>query len=198
MFDLYEAILKRRSVYSLKNEIPLKEEDFIAIVQYCVKHTPSPFNMQSQRAVVLLGQNHKKLWDIAMQALKAVVPPAKFAPTEEKINSFAAGYGTVLFFTDEPTVEKMQAQFPAYKENFTIWAQQCMGMTQYAVWTTLAAEGIGATLQHYNPLINEAVQKEFDLPQGWQLAAQMPFGAPGAEPGPKDFLPIEDRVRVFE
>lgn len=198
MIDLYEAMLKRRSVYALKNEIPLKDERLIEIVQYCVKHTPSPFNMQSPRAVVLLGQNHKKLWDIVMQTLKAIVPPAKFAPTEEKVNSFAAGYGTIMFFTDGPVVEKMQAQFPTYKENFALWAQQCMGMTQYTVWTALATEGIGASLQHYNPLIDDAVRKQFNLPQGWQLAAQMPFGAPAAAPGPKDFQPIEERVKIFK
>ncbi|MDR1124310.1 MAG: nitroreductase family protein [Elusimicrobiota bacterium] len=198
MHDFYEAVIKRRSIYALTDKIPFGDSNLRDIVEYCVKHSPSPFNMQSQRAVILLGQNHAKLWDIVMETLRAVVPAAKFAPTERKVKSFAAAHGTILYYTDGATVAKMQAQFPPYRENFSVWAQQCMGMLQYAVWAALAAEGIGANLQHYNPLIDAAVQKQFDIPKEWQLSAQMPFGLPAAPAGAKDFLPIEERVKVFE
>ena len=45
-------------------------------------------------------------------------------------------------------------------------------MVQYAVWTTLAAAGIGANLQHYNPLPDAAIAKEWNLPESWLLRAQ--------------------------
>ena len=57
---------------------------------------------------------------------------------------------------------------------------------------------IRASLQHYNPLIDEAVAKEWQLPETWELIAQMPFGAPLQEPGAKEFNPIEERVRIFK
>ena len=42
-----------------------------------------------------------------------------FAKTEEKIdNSFACGYGTVLFFEDQTVVKGLQEAFPSYQENF--------------------------------------------------------------------------------
>jgi predicted oxidoreductase (fatty acid repression mutant protein) len=77
------------------------------------------------------------------------------------LNSFEAGYGTVLYFEDQQTVEGLQKQFPAYAANFPIWSQQASGMLQYIIWTAFAAEGLGATLQHYSPLIDAQV--------GWGL-----------------------------
>ena len=76
-------------------------------------------------------------------------PEENFASTEEKINSFKAGYGTVLYFEDFSVVESLQKQFELYKDNFPVWAQQTSGMLQFAIWTALSIEGLGATLQHY-------------------------------------------------
>jgi predicted oxidoreductase (fatty acid repression mutant protein) len=194
--NLYDAVLKRRSVYALKNEIPISEERLIEIIEYAVKHTPSAFNMQSSRVVVLLGANHKKLWNIAKNVLKNVVPEKNFSVTEQKINSFAAAYATILFFNDTDTIEKMRAKFATYKENFPMWAEQSSGMMQYLIWTALACENIGANLQHYNPLIDEEVRKEFNIAKNWRLVSQMPFGAPTANAGAKDFLPIEELVKI--
>ena len=58
--------------------------------------------------------------------------------------------------------------------------------------------GFGASLQHYNPLIDETVLKEWQLPETWELIAQMPFRVPLQEPGAKEFNPIEERVRIFK
>lgn len=71
-------------------------------------------------------------------------------------------------------------------------------MLQYVIWTALELEGLGASLQHYNPLIDEEVKKEWQIPSNWKLIAQMPFGKPTAEAGAKEFQPLEDRVKVFK
>ena len=34
----------------------------------------------------------------------------------------------------------------------------------------------GASLQHYNPLIDEAVAKQWHINPNWKLIAEMPFG----------------------
>lgn len=49
-------------------------------------------------------------------------------------------------------------------------------------------------LQHYNPLVDAAVQAKWKVPLEWKLLAQMPFGVPTGEPGPKDFKSLEERV----
>jgi len=70
-------------------------------------------------------------------------------------------------------------------------------MLQFVVWTALENEGFGATLQHYNPLIDEEVQQTWNVPSSWKLIAQMPFGKPTFEPGEKQFQPLEDRVKFY-
>jgi predicted oxidoreductase (fatty acid repression mutant protein) len=71
-------------------------------------------------------------------------------------------------------------------------------MHQFVIWTALEAEGLGASLQHYNPLIDEAVRKQWNLPESWQLIAQMPFGKVLAPAGEKEFGKIEDRLKIFK
>lgn len=70
-------------------------------------------------------------------------------------------------------------------------------MTQFAIWTALELEGLGASLQHYNPLIDAKVTQTWGLPETWELNAQLVFGEKKGEAGEKTFEPIEERVKVF-
>lgn len=145
---------------------------------------------------MLLRDEHKKLWDITKEELKKVSPD--FEKTREKIDGcFASGYGTVLFFEDMSVVKGLQDAFPLYADNFPIWSQQTSGMHQFAIWAMLEDAGLGATLQHYNPLIDSRVAKEWNIPENWKLIAQMPFGKPVAEPAEKEYKPLEGRVKVI-
>lgn len=76
----------------------------------------------------MFGKHHDKLWGITKEALRKVVPAEQFSDTENKINSFKSGYGTVLFFEDNSVVESLQQQFAIYKDNFPVWSQQSSGM----------------------------------------------------------------------
>lgn len=163
-----------------------------------MKYTPSAFNSQSARVVLLLGKEHDKLWDITKEALRKVVPAENFAPTEEKINSFKSGYGTILYFEETSIIESLQQQFALYKDNFPVWAQQSNGMLQFAIWTALEMEGLGASLQHYNELIEDEIKKEWGIASSWKLIGQMPFGKPTAPAGEKQFQTLADRVKVFK
>ncbi|MED3911759.1 nitroreductase family protein [Peribacillus simplex] len=196
--DFYTAIKERRSYYGINKEVQVSDEKIKEIVEFAVKHTPSAFNSQSSRLVVLTGSAHDKLWDITTQALRKAVGEGDFSGTQQKMDSFKAGYGSVLFFEDESVVKSLQEQFATYADNFPIWSQQTSGMHQLVVWTALEAEGLGATLQHYNPLIDDDVKKEWDVPSNWKLIAQMPFGNPTAQPGDKEFKPLEDRIKFYK
>ena len=103
--NFFEAIKERRSIYAIGKDSPISDERIKEIVEEVVKHVPSAFNSQTTRTVILLGESHDKLWNITMEALRKVVPADNFASTEEKINSFKAGHGTVLFFEDFAIVE---------------------------------------------------------------------------------------------
>ena len=191
--DLFKM---RRSRYELADKLAISDAELEKLIGDVLLQMPSAFNMQSARVVILLGEKHRALWKIAMDALRAIVPADKFEPTEQKIKSFAAAYGTILYLEEENTIKQMQEKFAAYAANFPTWAQQANGMLQLAVWTALAEAGVGASLQHYNPLIDEAVKKEFNLPASWKLVAQMPFGHFTGRDADKPFVPLSDRLRV--
>lgn len=196
---LKEALAHRRSYYLLSNKSSISDHEIEDIVKFAVKHVPSAFNSQSTRLVLLLGEQHLKLWNIVKDTLRNMVPQGAFKVTENKIDkSFLAGYGTVLFFEDKAIVDGLQKAFPLYQEKFPVWSEQTSAMHQLAVWTMLEDAGFGASLQHYNPLIDEAVIREWKLPENWVLNAQMPFGVPLREPDMKEFKPTEDRIRVFK
>ncbi|GAA6822007.1 nitroreductase family protein [Staphylococcus lloydii] len=191
------AIENRRTIYNLEQEISISDKQLEEIIEHTIKHVPSSFNSQSTRIVLLLNDNNDKFWEIAKETLKNKMGPDRdFQPTADKIDNFKHSYGTILFYEDEEVIEGLQNQMPNYAENFSIWSTQTNAMHQFAVWTALSTEGIGASLQHYNPLVDTAVADAFDIPKNWNLMAQMPFGNIRQEAGEKSFNDVDARFLV--
>ena len=190
---------KRRSIYALRRQVTQTPEALYDLVKSAVKQSPTSFNNQSVRAVVLMGDAHEKLWDMTAQRLQQEVPDeAAYQQTLAKINhAFKAGFGTVLFYTDTDVVKMYEEQIPLYAENFYDWSEQGHGMAEYATWLALTEAGLGASLQHYNPLIDEAVAAAFDIPDNWRLRAQMPFGSIEAAASEKDMMSDAERFKFF-
>ncbi len=196
--EFYEAIKARRSYYAISKEEVVSDDRIKEIVEEAVKYSPSAFNSQSARVVVLLGKEHDKFWDITMESLRKIVPADAFSSTEEKINSFKSGYGSVLYFEDQSVVHSLQEQFPLYKDNFPVWSNQSSAMLQMVLWTALEAEGLGASLQHYNELVEADIKQEWKIPESWKLIAQMPFGKPIQQPDAKQFNILKEHIRVYQ
>ncbi|PRY65236.1 hypothetical protein B0H98_103179 [Vreelandella songnenensis] len=188
---------QRRSQYVIGKDLPISSTVVTALIKEAVKQAPSSFNSQSSRAVILFNDQHEAFWQLVMDTLRKIVPAEAFAATEQKVNSFSAGAGTVLFFEDQDVVKELQEKFPLYADNFPVWSEHSTGIAQFAVWTALSESDIGASLQHYNPIIDEAVFQTWDLPASWKLRAQMPFGSHEAPFGEKTFMDDEERFRVF-
>ena len=191
------TLKKRRTQYALGKNLPLSNADTEALIKEAMRLTPSAFNSQSSRAVILFGAESDKFWGFVMEALRKIVPADSFAPTEAKINSFAAGAGTVLFYEDQDVIAGLQQQFAAYAENFPVWSEQASGIAQFAVWVALSEANIGASLQHYNPLPDAAAAAEWNVPASWKLRAMMPFGSNEGGFGEKTFMDDAERFRVF-
>lgn len=196
--NFFDAVIKRRSYYNISKESPISDEKIQEMIETALLHAPTAFNSQSGRIVLLLRDEHDKLWDIVMEALRAIVNPDEFKPTEDKVNSFKAGYGTVLYYEDDDVTKGLQEQFPTYADNFPKWAEQSNGILQFIVGVSLEQEGFGASLQHYNELIHDKVKEGWNIPDNWRLIAQMPFGKPTEEPGEKEFAPVEERLKVYK
>lgn len=193
-----DALKARRTFYQIDNKSTLSDKEIRDLIRFAVEYVPSAFNSQTTRVVLLTGRAHEKLWAIVKDTLRKLVPADAFVRTEQKVDgSFACGYGTVLYFEDMSIVRGLQESFPAYKDNFPVWAEQTDAMHQLVIWTMLEDAGMGASLQHYNPLIDDEVRKTWNLPDDWKLIAQMPFGTPVAQPGPKEVISLDKRVFEF-
>ena len=184
-----DALLKRRSIYALNKEIGMSDEDIQALVEDMVRLVPDAFDMKSQKVVLALGDKHDKLWDAIYDEFGGKV-------AREKIDSFKAAAGTVLYFYDNDIVKGLQEKFPAYADNFPVWANHANAMLQSNVWVALRELNIGANLQHYNPVIDETVRKLFNIPESFVLVAQMPFGKIVEQLKEKEPENIKDRVVI--
>ncbi|KAJ5972588.1 uncharacterized protein N7479_002506, partial [Penicillium vulpinum] len=195
-----DAVHYRRSIYQLNNTSPISDARIVEIVNTIIQDVPSSFNSQSTRLLVLLHSEHFQFWNIVLECLKEIVPDGAFPKTEKRISGFQNSYGTILFYEDTETVKDLQAKYELYADRFPQWAEHASGMHQYALWTALEAEGLGANIQHYNPLVDQQAEKTWNIPQNWQLKAQLVFG--GCEGAareslpPKTQQPIEARLFV--
>lgn len=198
--SLEESIKNRRSFYELTDKSPISDKEIQKIIEHVLYHAPSPYNSQSARAVLLLGEQHRKLWEISKTELKKKSRSEEsWKKTEEKVNtSFLSGYGTVLFFEDMSVVRGLQDKMPSYSDKFAQWSEHSTAIVQILIWLALENEGFGASLQHYNPLIDESVQKEWNISEDWRLIAQMPFGIANDKPAEKPKVPVEERMMVFK
>ena len=190
-------IKQRRTIYAVGKSVALTPEQIESVIKEAVNHSPSAFNSQTSRIVTLFGDSHLQFWNIVRETLRKIVPEAAFEGTNAKINSFAAGYGTVLFYEDQDVVKSLQEQFALYADNFPVWSEHSSAIAQFAVWTALSEQNIGASLQHYNPIVDAEIAEVFDIPTNWKLRAQLVFGSIEAPAGEKTFMAEADRFKTF-
>jgi len=192
-----DHIKQRRTIYAVGKNVALTPEQIESVIKEAVNHSPSAFNSQTSRIVTLFGESHLQFWNIVRETLRKIVPEAAFEGTNTKINSFAAGYGTVLFYEDQDVVKSLQEQFALYADNFPVWSEHSSAIAQFSVWTALSEQNIGASLQHYNPIVDAEIAEIFDIPANWKLRAQLVFGSIEAPAGEKTFMAEADRFKTF-
>ncbi|KAK7906127.1 hypothetical protein LTR67_000853 [Exophiala xenobiotica] len=200
--NLFAAIENRISCYSLTDKSPIPDSRIHEIVNSTVKHAPSAFNVQSARAVILLKQDHEKLWDIGDACLKAAMPEPAYLALAPRVQGFREAYGTVLFFEDQAALDTLKSKNPGIQHVIPEWSQHSNGMHQFIVWTALELEGLGCNAQHYNfmPDFVDQVRKSWSLPGTWDLHCQLVFGQPKVgltRSRERTYLPLEDRVKMF-
>lgn len=168
----------------------------------------------------MLGEEHRKVWGFVQEALKSLIGEGAYkAGSEARLKGFEGSYGTVLLFEDKAVVKGLQDGMPTYADKFpqvsgrignqrsargihslclpAQWADHAHGILANNIWTAFTLEGLGANLQHYNPLPDKSITDNFSLPESWELKAQLVFGQPAAAPGEKTFKPLEERVKIF-
>ncbi|KAJ5115804.1 hypothetical protein N7456_000152 [Penicillium angulare] len=195
--SLIEGFKGRRSIYALTNESTISDARIEELLSEVAINTPSAFNSQTARIVVLLKEDHEKLWDMARDIAKATVPAEIFEKLyAPRTAMFRAAYGTVLFYEDPAPLQPLKEKWPMLENQFPEWSNHSSGMHQYAAWTLLEAEGLGCSLQHYSPLIDAGVSEKWNVPTEWSLKAQLVFGKPIGPPKEKTAEPLSTRLFV--
>lgn len=194
-----DLVNKRRTIYAIGKNVAHTPEYLTDLIQHAIKQSPSSFNSQSSRAVILFNAEHEKFWGFVNEKLKSYAKDeASAAKTSAKMDSFAAGVGTILFFEDMDVIQDLQEKFVSYADNFPIWAEHSTAIAQFAVWTALHTDGLGASLQHYNPIVDEQIHAEWDVPASWKLRAQLVFGSVEGEANDKGYIDDATRFKVFK
>ena len=194
--DILEAFAKRHSCYNINNKITITNQEIENLINKCLDLYPSSFNSQDARVILLMGEHHTYFWELVKKELFRVSQNDRHTQIEEKITKFEKGYGTILFFIEPDSVLSLQNAYPEYSANFPIWARESNAMLQFMIWSSLADKGIGASLQHYNPLIDNIVKQQFQINPNWQFIAQMPFGHVTTEVNPHKIKDISDRLTI--
>lgn len=189
--SILNALEARRTYYKINKMLPINIDEIVEMAERATALVPDAFNMKSSRLVIVTGDKHDLLWETIYKVFDGKVD-------REKIDGFKRGSGTILYFYDQKVVDSLTEQYPAYKDNFPVWANQASAMLQLSVWTALREKNIGASLQHFNPVIDDAVRELLDLPKEFVLVAQMPFGGIIQEPGDKPKENAGQRVLIVK
>lgn len=194
--EFRDAVSARRSEYMLDSQ-GVDVDAVVSVLRGIAGKVPSSFNAQSARMFVLAGEDHRRFWGIVEDVLRERSrDPERFRGTQAKLAGFSAAAGTILFYEVDTKTEELMEEHPSYRDLFPQWAEHGNAMMQFAFWTAIADMGLGANIQHYNPIVDARVAEEFGIPDGYRLIAQMVFGRVVTPAGPKDKLTGEDLVAV--
>ena len=216
--DFLEAIKVRRSTYTLSSESTLSVPEIEDILKTTLEEAPSTFGSYTTRIVLVAGEEHKKTWAAMTEVIKNVTPAEMWeSHTKPRLEGFSKAYGTgtvtffrrsshvkltlraVLFWEDPENTKILQEKYTFAADKFPLWSEHTSAIHQFIIWTALTNAGMGANLQHYNPLVNRKLQEMYNVPKEWNLVAQMVFGKPTAPAGPKSVVmkkPLEERLMV--
>ncbi len=118
-------IASRRTIYALSKDSTISNARIQEILTETIKHSPSSFNSQAGRAVLLLGDNHDKLWNMAEETVKTKLPPQAYDGLKPKLDGLKSGHGTVMFFDDGEAMKPFKAAHPEMP--FDQWCEHSQG-----------------------------------------------------------------------
>ena len=194
MTQYTDLVKKRRTTYAIGNNTELSNKEIADRILEVAREIPSASNSQTTRLVVLFGDDNAKLWDHILDVQKDVLEGGMWDMMSGVMEGAKSGVGTVLFFEDLDAVAAM----PAEGVREETYKQHNNANTQYAIWLALTELGLGGSLQHMNigheQGFDKTVKEMFDLPDSYEMIAQMPFGSIEGAAGDKEY--IEDNVRV--
>jgi hypothetical protein len=96
--EFIKAISYRRSVYPLSDKVSVSDDRIVEIVKEVLAVSPSSYNTQPMRVAIMLGEQHKKLWQIVREQALPLLQGAGeeiVAAMTQRFDTFQAAYGSV-------------------------------------------------------------------------------------------------------
>ena len=97
--EYLKAIGYRRTVYPLSDKnLPISDDRIVEVVSEVLKIAPSSFNNQTFRVAIMLGEQHKKFWQIVIDNAMPILQGAGeevVKAMDQRFTMFKAAYGTV-------------------------------------------------------------------------------------------------------
>lgn len=197
MSQFTDLVKERRTQYAIGNNTELSNEEIADRILEVAKEIPSASNSQTTRLAIVFGEDNIQLWDHILEVQKDVMPDEVWDMMSGVMEGAKGAVGTVLFFEDLDAVDKM----PTSPSRLEVYKQNNNANVQYATWLALTDLGLGGSLQHmnvgYEQGFDKSIKELLDLPERWELQAQMPFGSIEGEPGEKEYIADSERVRVI-
>lgn len=175
------AAKQRRSVYGLTNTSKISDGRIQKVIEDVLSFTPSSYNTQPLRIVLVTGAKQAQLWDIVATAAEPILKAAG-EEVWNKMNGmfqmFKNTYGSVVFFDDTDVITESGKTHASAAHMFEEFSHHASGMAQILVWTALEIEGLGANLQHMNaiPPVEAAIKTFLGVPESYKLRAHLNFG----------------------
>lgn len=189
-----DVIEKRRSNYDLENNIELSKKDLINLLRKIVYYSPSPFNVQSSKLVLLNKKSHNLLWNTVVEEYLKKNNNGELLDSEKaRIKRESKAYGTILFYKDEQIIEEFKENLDNYeKRELDGWCTEESAMLQMNIWNELRLKNIGAHLVHFDN-IDEEISVAFDINKKYKLVAIMVIGSIVQEAAVKPKKDIDKR-----
>ncbi|MDO5457376.1 MAG: nitroreductase family protein [Atopococcus tabaci] len=198
MSNFTDLQAKRRSTYVIGKNTDLSKEEITEALREAAKNVPSSFNSQTTRLILVFDDANERVWKEIHDVQKDVLDGAVWERMSGVIQGAGQGVGTILFFEDRDAVKE---NIPAAESQQNLYKQHNDAFQQYSAWLALTELGLGGTLQHFNIGYEQGFDKVFrellNLPESYEMVAQMPFGSIEQEYEAKDYIDSDLEVQVF-
>lgn len=176
---LQSLLARRRSIRRLQaGPFPAATRDRLL---EAIRLTPASYNLPPWR-VVLIHERRQPLWAEIAAGFHAALEGERLDRYLERLAGFAGGVAVALIFEDRK-VERELRERGTDEETARSFVEQALGMVQLTLWLALTAEGLAASLQHWDHLLGPRLARFAGLPADeFRLVAVMPIGYAGEEP----------------
>jgi predicted oxidoreductase (fatty acid repression mutant protein) len=177
---LQTVFQNRRSIRRLQDG-PFTPEMRQRVLE-AVRLTPAAYNLPPWR-VVLIHERRDETWQKIEAAFRSHLSGERLERHLGRLEGFRSGVALALLYEDLRVGRILREEKGASDELATQFVQQALGMVQLSLWLALTAEGLSASLQHWEEFLIDRTEQLTGLPAAdFQLAAAMPIGYAAEEP----------------